>query len=228
MGGIAAAAWEGKAEERVGAWGSGPTEAAFGGKCKLATLLGDWQEAPCHPVSNVDGNLKLSRPSPLDTSSQALTIVAMPADYFPLKKGAQRVFAISDASRSGMMRIEVLAVTNKGGAVSAKCRRLVEWRGKPAKATLFTVTKDAKGVRSGREVEFAAPIAIGTRWTSAHFEYWIESLDAAVRTPAGEFTDCLRVAYLIAGGDSGSGERFYAPGVGLVKVVEAEEGDPFE
>lgn len=152
----------------------------------------------------------------------------MPADYFPLKKGALRVFAISDASRSGTMRVEVLSVAKKDGGIMAKCRRVVEWRGKPAKAALFTVTKDAKGVRSGREFEFAAPIAIGTRWAGAHYEYWIESLDAAVRTPAGEFIGCLRVAYLIAGGDSGSGERFYAPGVGLVKVVEAEEGDPFE
>ena len=48
-----------------------------------------------------------------------------------------------------------------------------------------------------------------------------------VETPAGKFTGCLRVAYLIAEGDGGSGERHYAPGVGLVKVVENDEAEPF-
>jgi len=47
-----------------------------------------------------------------------------------------------------------------------------------------------------------------------------------VETPAGKFTGCLRVAYLIAEGDGGSGERFYAPGVGLVKAVDNDEGEP--
>ena len=37
----------------------------------------------------------------------------------------------------------------------------------------------------------------------------------------------MRVAYLIAEGDGGSGERWYAPGVGLVKVVENDEAEPF-
>lgn len=152
----------------------------------------------------------------------------MPPDYFPLNKGSLRVFAVSDASRSGTMRVDVLSVARKGGVVTAKCRRTVSWRGGETKKSLFMVTRDAKGVRSGREVEFASPVKVGTRWASAQYEYWIESLDAAVRTPAGSFKDCLRVAYLIAGGDSGSGERFYAPGVGLVKVVESDESDPFE
>jgi hypothetical protein len=33
---------------------------------------------------------------------------------------------------------------------------------------------------------------------------------------------------LIAGGDSGTGERIYAPGVGLVRETLSDEGDPSE
>src|SRR6185312_1269468 len=46
--------------------------------------------------------------------------------------------------------------------------------------------------------------------------------------PAGRFAGCLRVAYLIAAGDGGAGERLYAPGVGLVREVCSDEADPFE
>lgn len=152
----------------------------------------------------------------------------MAKDYFPLKKGAVRVFAMSNAEGSGTLTIEVLSVAKRGPVTKAKCRRTSQWAGKPAKTGTYTVTKDARGVISGKEVEYAAPVKVGTKWAAAQYEFWIESLASATRTRTGTFKDCLRVAYLIAGGDSGSGERFYAPGVGLVKVVESEETDPFE
>lgn len=152
----------------------------------------------------------------------------MAKDYFPLKKGAVRVFAMSNAEGSGTLTIEVLSMAKRGAVTKAKCRRTSQWVGKPAKTGTFIVTKDAKGVRSGKEVEYAAPVKTGTKWAAAQYEYWIESLSSSVRTRAGFFKGCLRVAYLIAGGDSGSGERFYAPGVGLIKVVESEESAPFE
>jgi len=38
----------------------------------------------------------------------------------------------------------------------------------------------------------------------------------------------MHVDYLIAEGDGGSGERHYAPGVGLVKIVDNDEADPFK
>jgi hypothetical protein len=36
------------------------------------------------------------------------------------------------------------------------------------------------------------------------------------------------VVYAIAGGDGGSGERLYAPGVGLVRETCHDEADPWE
>lgn len=148
-------------------------------------------------------------------------------DYFPLVKGALREYAVENSSGAGSEKIEVLEVSSQGAATTAKCRRTVTRPGKPAEAAEFTVTKDDRGVREGENVEFSNPVAVGTEWIRAPRRFWIEALDAEVETPAGRFQDCLRVAYLIAEGDGGSGERHYAPGVGLVKIVENDEAEPF-
>ena len=147
-------------------------------------------------------------------------------DYFPLVKGAVRGYVI-DGGRPGSFTIEILDVAATVATTTAKCRRTIKRPGEPARIDEFTVTKDSEGVRSGPDVEFNFPIKIGAEWISPPRRFWIESLDAAVETPAGKFTGCLQVAYLIAEGDGGSGERFYAPGVGLIKVVENDEADPF-
>ena len=148
-------------------------------------------------------------------------------DFFPLAKGAVREYAMEGAEGSSRSKIEVLDVLIAGETTTAKCRRTVKRRNEIEKVSEFTVIKDAKGVRSDEAVEYAHPVEVGTEWISAPRRYWIEALDAAIETPAGKFAGCLRVAYLIAEGDGGSGERHYAPGVGLVKVVEHDEANPF-
>jgi hypothetical protein len=147
-------------------------------------------------------------------------------DYFPLVKGAVRGYVI-DGARPGSFTIEVLDVSATGAVTTAKCKRTMKRPGEPSRIEEFTVTKDAAGVRSGPDVEFNYPAETGTQWISPPRRFWIEALGAEVETPAGRFTGCMRVAYLIAEGDGGSGERFYAPGVGLVKVVEHDEAEPF-
>lgn len=148
-------------------------------------------------------------------------------DYFPLVKGAMREYSNKSAGGTGSYKIEVLAVSTKGETTTAKCRRTVRWMNEHPTIRVFTITKDAKGVRVGKNVEFSYPVKIGTEWIIPPRRYWIEALDAWVKTPAGRFEDCMRVAYLIAEGDGGSGERHYAPGIGLVKIVEHDEAEPF-
>jgi hypothetical protein len=147
-------------------------------------------------------------------------------DYFPLVKGAVREYATENSRGAGAYIVEVLDVTAKGGVTTAKCRRTVRLPQEPETVAEFVVTSDPAGVRDGDDVEFNHPVKVGTEWVSSPRRTWIESLDAAVETPAGKFAGCMRVAYLIAEGDGGSGERFYAPGVGLVKVVDNDEGEP--
>lgn len=148
-------------------------------------------------------------------------------DYFPLKKGAVREYASENAEGKGTFKIEVLSVSSSNGTTTAKCRRTVSWNGQPPKVSEFEIVNDGKEVRGDTGTEFRFPVKKGTEWIRNPRRYWIEALDAQVQTRAGSFKDCLRVAYLIAEGDGGSGERHYAPGVGLVKVVENDEGDPF-
>lgn len=149
-------------------------------------------------------------------------------EFFPLKQGALRKYATENAQGKGTLKIEVLSVVTNGGKTVAKCRRTVNWNGEPAKVSEFEVVNDGKEVRDDTGTEFKFPIKKGTEWIRSPRRYWIEALDDTVETPAGKFKDCMRVAYLIAEGDGGSGERHYAPGVGLVKVVENDEADPFK
>ena len=148
-------------------------------------------------------------------------------DYFPLIKGAVREYSYENSAGTGGFSVEILEVSAQDASTTAKCRRTLNLPGEHGRIVEFTVTKDASGVHEGDAFEFKNPLAAGTEWISPPRRYWIEAIDAAVETPAGTFKDCLRVAYLIAEGDGGSGERFYAPGVGLVKVVDNDEGDPF-
>lgn len=147
-------------------------------------------------------------------------------DYFPLVKGAVREYAVKNSLGEGSFTVEVLEVAVKAGATTAKCRRTIKLPGQPEAVSEVVVTKDATGVHEGTDVEYKTPLKAGTEWASPPRRNWIETLDAKVETPAGKFEGCLRVAYLIAEGDGGSGERVYAPGVGLVSVVDNDEGEP--
>ena len=148
-------------------------------------------------------------------------------DFFPLVKGAERRYATSSARGWGFLTLEVLSVETAGDQTAAQCRKTVQPGDAPPTVEEFEALKNAAEVRSGDGIEFKFPLAKGTEWIVSPRRYWIEALDDAVETPAGRFTGCLRVAYLIAEGDGGSGERWYAPGVGLVKIVENDEGDPY-
>jgi len=148
-------------------------------------------------------------------------------DYFPLMKGSVREYATENAQGSGTLKIEVLSVSTSAGRTTAKCRRTIRWNDKPPEIGEFEAVNDGQEIRTDAGTEFKLPVKVGTEWVRSPRRYWIEALDATVETPAGKFKDCLRVAYLIAEGDGGSGERHYAPGVGLVKIVENDEADPF-
>lgn len=150
-----------------------------------------------------------------------------PPDFFPLVKGAVREYSSGTALGKGAFKIEILSVATSGAKTIAKCRRTVRGNGEPPAVAEFEAIKDAAEVRSGSATEFKLPVRKGVEWIVSPRRYWIEALDASIKTPAGSFTNCLRVAYLIAEGDGSSGERYYAPGVGLVKVVENDEGEPF-
>ncbi|MCX5794994.1 MAG: hypothetical protein NTY77_05835 [Elusimicrobia bacterium] len=146
-------------------------------------------------------------------------------DYFPLREGLVLEYRTRSSSGTGGYRFEVVSAATEGGTTRAHCRRTALPAGQPAD---LTVTKDARGVFLGQELELPLPLEPGRQWSRAPDAFRIDSLDAVKTVPAGTFRGCLRVAYLIAGGDGGSGERFYAPGVGLICDLCAEEDETSE
>ncbi len=148
-------------------------------------------------------------------------------DYYPLSEGLSLEYETKNASGSGRMTIEVLSVRSERGALKARCRRTTQW-GQEKRVEEYDVLKDATGVYAGAEPEFPLPARIGHQWRRYPNEYEVADLDAVTTVPAGTFRHCLKVSYLIAGGDAGGGERYYAPSVGFVRETCSDENDPYE
>ncbi len=141
-------------------------------------------------------------------------------DYYPLVEGLKLEYRAGSPAGTVRYRIEVVCAAESGGGLRAHCRRTPLDGGAPAQ---FTVTKDGRGVFLGRELLLPLPLEAGRTWERGPESFRVDSLDAVQTVPAGTFRGCLRVVYLIAGGDGGAGERLYAPGVGLIKDLRAAE-----
>lgn len=148
-------------------------------------------------------------------------------DWFPLVPGTSLRYSLERAGARGFLRLEILFARRRGRATLARGRRVTVWEGAAPRIDAVDLVSGPGGAKAGDEFEFKGPVVLGTRWFSGSDECWIDGFDGVVETPAGRFTGCLRVAYLIAGGDAGSGERLYAPGVGLVRVEHRDEADPY-
>lgn len=148
-------------------------------------------------------------------------------DFFPLLPGLTREYRTRSAAGIGVLRFEVLSVSWKEGKTLARCRR-TNIRGGRLETKEFTARRDTSGVYSSGLKEFPLPLWKGRRWSAYPVEFEVSGLDAAVAVPAGKFGGCLKIFYRIGGGDGGSGERFYASGVGLVREECSDEADPFE
>ena len=146
-------------------------------------------------------------------------------DYFPLVEGIVLEYRTKSASGAGGYRFEVVSAASEGGATRAHCRRTPLAGGEPAD---LTALRNERGVYLGQALELPLPLEAGREWSRGAQAYRVASLDAVKTVPAGTFRGCLRVAYLIAGGDGGSGEKFYAPGVGLVSDLCAAEDETSE
>lgn len=147
--------------------------------------------------------------------------------YFPLIAGLELEYQISAAEGIGTLKFQVLSLETSGSITVAQCRRTSAWNGK-AETSGATVTVADNGVFSGKYREFPLPLAVGDGWDADPRRYEVESLSEEVSLPAGAFKGCLKVSYLIAGGDGGSGARYYAPGVGFVLESCNDEVGPFE
>jgi hypothetical protein len=149
-------------------------------------------------------------------------------DYFPLKKGLVLEYSSNSPEAASTFKDEIIAVVTKDGKTTATVRKTIEAPGKPPEVKEHKVIRDAKGIYEYGEKQLPLPINLDKTWVISPREYKITSLTETVTVPAGTFKDCLRVSYLIAGGDGGSGEIDYAAGVGNIRHRCDDEGEPFE
>lgn len=150
-------------------------------------------------------------------------------DYFPLIPGLVLEYqGNAPGEPPSTSRFEILSVTQKWptSRTVAKCR--TTWTsGSDNGSRDFEIVKREDGIFEGREPVLRLPLTIGDSWSEGNLKCEIASFEATTTVPAGEFKHCLRIAYLIAAGDAGSGERFYAPGIGLVREDHGDEASPW-
>ena len=144
------------------------------------------------------------------------------SDYFPVAAGMFWTYEADSSRGRRTVRVEVVSAEESGGVTRAAGRSRVgtgSW-------LEFSVVVGPDAVRVEGVVEFPLPPVVGASWAAGGDLLRIASDRAVVSTPAGRFTGCLKVEVLLAGGDAGSAERFYAPGLGLVRESISEEGEP--
>jgi hypothetical protein len=145
-------------------------------------------------------------------------------DYLPLSPGLRLEYEVRRAGETRGLVVEHSAAP--GGAVIV--RRTWTAADGRAQTESSRAERRSDGVYFDGELTLPLPARPGAAWSRPPRSYRVDALDAAAETPAEKFSGCLRVGYLIAAGDGGCGERFYAPGIGLVRELCGDEADPFE
>jgi hypothetical protein len=144
-------------------------------------------------------------------------------DFLPLSPGLRLEYEVRGGGETKRLVVEHAAAPT--GVIVRRT-----WTAADGKVETETsrAERRADGVYFDGELALPSPARPGASWSRAPRAYRVDVLDAAAETPAGKFSGCLRVTYLIAAGDGGAGERLYAPGVGLVRELCGDEADPFE
>lgn len=152
-------------------------------------------------------------------------------DYFPLKKGWTLYYSQASTEFEGKaeIRICVESVKKRGRGKVGELRMSTTLNGHTVNV-VFEVTATSKevvasnGIAFGGRTEFKLPAKVGLKWDEEPDTHQITSTTEKVKVPAGSYAKCLKVETEIGGGDSGKGQRVYAPGVGLVyEKYDAED-----
>lgn len=145
-----------------------------------------------------------------------------PADqYLPISRRAvlEYEYTSSEFTAPKTIRVEYLSYSEKDR--TAAVNMIIFNKSKP-RVVNFVITADAQGVRAsdspiyGPRLEFPLPLTYNSVWNEGADRHRVAALNAKVTVPAGAYNGCLKITTRLSGGDAGSAERYYAPGVGLV------------
>jgi hypothetical protein len=148
----------------------------------------------------------------------------MTPDYLPLTPGLRLDYEVRRAG--GTLRLEIDLADAGDGGVSV----IRTWTSPDGSTRTETSRRErrADGIYEDGLLVLPLPPDRGRAWVLPPNRWEIEGAGEVAEVPAGRFPNCLKASCLIAGGDGGSGCRLYAPGVGIVSELCADEADPFE
>jgi hypothetical protein len=169
-------------------------------------------------------------PPPVSISTDERYSDTPAAEYLPLAKRAvlEYEYTSSEFVAPKVIRVEYMSYSEKDATASVNM--IIFNKNKP-RVTNFVTVAGADGLRSsdsplyGPRLEFPLPLVYNAVWNEGPDRNRVAALNAKIVVPAGTYNGCLKIATRLSGGDAGSAERYYAPGVGLVyeQIISEEK-----
>jgi hypothetical protein len=168
-------------------------------------------------------------PAPVSIGSDERYSDTPAAEYLPLNKKAVYEYEYTSSEFTGVKAVRVEFMAYSETSKTVQVNMIIFNKTKP-KVSNFVITSDASGIRSsdsplaGPRLEIPFPLVYNQVWNEGYDRNRVAALNAKIAVPAGTYNGCLKIVSKLGGGDAGSADRYYAPGVGLVyEQITAEE-----
>jgi hypothetical protein len=173
-----------------------------------------------------------SVPAPVSISKEDRETNTPPADFLPLNKRAVYEYEYTSSEFQGAKVIRVEFLSWSDADRTAAVNMIIFNKNKP-KVSNFVISSGPSGIRSsdspiyGPRLEIPVPLTYNMTWNEGSDRSRVAALNAKVTVPAGAYNGCLKISTRLNGGEAGTAERYYAPGVGLVyeQVISEDRQD---
>ena len=144
-----------------------------------------------------------------------------PEAYAPFHRGGVYNYEYTSSGFAGSrtLRLEYGAFSASDSSVMVT--RTVFNNNGP-QVTVFRVYLTRSGLQAGGSplagprLEMPSQPALNQAWDEGQDRSRVAAVNTTIKTAAGNYTGCVRIITRLAGGQGGTTNRYYAPGVGLV------------
>ncbi len=156
-------------------------------------------------------------------------------EYYPIVEGRAYVYRYESAEwpQKSTATMRVKGVSQAGRKTTATWEETNPDPPDPSMPSVrsWKIERSGKGVLEGDKDwsywVIRTPLKKGASWQRDDgTTFMIVSLAERVEVPAGVYENCLRVTY--ENENTGTGERYYAKGVGLVRSIQRGEWIPYD
>ena len=142
-------------------------------------------------------------------------------EYLPIRRKVVYTYEYtsSDFQGSKVLTVEYLEYSEKDNSVKVT---MATFNHNKPKLDTFVLSSTPAGIHAlnsplaGSRLEIPSPAAYNAAWDEGTDRSRIAGVNSKISVPAGSFTNCLKISTRLGGGDAGTAERYYAPGVGLL------------